>query len=122
MEQRRKYIAILRIEIDDLAEDIRALEENNRARLARGEITDYVLKENVALLEREAHGIAAVRDSLSSVRPEEYGSLDELIAALLRLLDDCVRRGGFDPVVSTLVARKLAKVARYVRSEIPASP
>ena len=119
MEQRRKYLEILRIEIDDLAEDIESLQNHYRDRSARGEITDYVLKENVAVLEREGHGIAAVRGCLRSLRPEDYGSLDEMIAALTGHLDDCLRRGEFEPVVRALVERKLAKVARYVRQELP---
>lgn len=120
MEQRRKFLEILRIEIEDLAGDIEALEEHYRKRSARGEITDYVLKENVAVLEREGHGVAAVRDCLAAVRPGDYGSLEEMIDAMRGRLDDCVRCGGFEPVVRTLVERKLAKVARYVRHDVAA--
>jgi hypothetical protein len=122
LEQRRKYLEILRIEVDDLAGDITALEDHTRERRARDEITDYVLKENVALLERESHGIAAVRACLASVQPGDYGSLDALIRGLEQRLDECIRAGAFDPVVRALVAPKLAKVARYVRGDVPAPP
>lgn len=119
MDDKHKYLEVLRIEIDDLGEDIRALQEHYRDRSARGEITDYVLKENVAVLERESHGIAAVRACVGDVRAEDYRSLDEMLAGLRERLDDRIRCGGFEPVVRRLVERKLVKVARYVRQDLP---
>lgn len=122
MEQRHKYLEILRIEVDDLAEDIKALQKHYHDRLARGEITDYVLRENVAVLEHESHGIAAVRACLEDLRPADYASLEDMIAAIGGRLDDRLRCGGFDPVVRLLVERKLAKVERYVRQDLPLRP
>jgi len=122
LAEKRRYLEILRIEIDDLAEDIRTLQEHYRGRSARGEITDYVLKENVALLEREIHGVAAVRACLEEVRAEDYAGLDEMLAAVRKRLDDRIRCGGFEPVVLRLVERKLAKVARYVRHDVRVPP
>ncbi len=118
MEQRRKFVEILRIELEDLAEDVKAMEDNTRGRAARGEITEYVLKENLAVLERERRGIAAARDCLAAVRPGDYGSLEEMIADMRSQLDDCIRCGHFEPVVRTLVERRLAKVARYVGQDV----
>ncbi len=113
MDQRRKYLEILRIEINDLSEDITALQDRYRGRGQKGEITDYVVMENVAVLEREIHGVATVRECLAHVRAEDYASLDEMLAAIRERLDE--RCGAFDPVVRRLVDRKLEKVTSYVR-------
>jgi hypothetical protein len=123
VDEKRKFLEVLRIEIDDLAEDVAALEALTRGRGATGEITDYVLRENVAVLERELRGVAAVRACLAAVRAEDYAALDDLLDALRLRLADRIRCGGFDPVVRSLVERKIAKVASYVRQHlVPASP
>ncbi len=122
MDEKRKFLEILRIEIDDLAEDIAALEEHTRGRGATGEITDYVLRENVAVLERERHGVAAVGACLAEVRAESYAALEDLLAGVRARLADRIKCGGFDPVVRALVERKIAKVASYVRQHLVRAP
>jgi hypothetical protein len=115
MDERRKCLAVLRIEINDLAEDIGLLLERTRERAARGEITEYVLRENVAVLERERHGVEAVAACLEGVEPQDYADLDRLIEALRARFASCLSDHGFDPVVGRLIERKVAKVAGYVR-------
>ena len=89
--------------------------QTTRGRSEKGEITDYVLMENVAVLEREIHGVATVRECLAHLRAEDYTSLDQMLAAIRERLDDRIRCGAFDPVVRRLVDRKIEKVALYVR-------
>jgi hypothetical protein len=115
MDERQKCLAVLRIEIGDLAEDIGALQERTRLRAAQGEITEYVLRENEAVLERERRGVSVVAASLEGVRAEDHADLDALVDALRERFKRCLTEGDYDPVVGRLLERKLAKVAGYVR-------
>jgi hypothetical protein len=117
MSQKQKYLDILRLEVEDLLEAIQLLESHYGERHAKGEITNYVLKENVALLDREIHGVRSFLEEIADVRAEDQQTLQDLVEDLETRLKKTIDRHAFDPVLYPLVDRKIRKVATYVEAE-----
>lgn len=109
-----KYLAVLRVELEDLEEDLTILKNLYDERDRRKEITHYTCLENVALVQEEIAGIADLVRSMEGIDPTRYSELDELISDIRRLSRQRVEESDFPKAVLTLVERKLDKVRRYV--------
>lgn len=114
MSRVTKYLAILRVELEDLEEDLTVLKNLYDERDRRREITHYTCLENVALVQEEISGIAEMVRDMESIDPSRYSGLEELVADLEELCRTRVRESDFPQAVLTLVQRKLEKVLRYV--------
>jgi hypothetical protein len=109
-----KFLEVLRIELEDLERDLDALIELYRARKDTHDITNYVYLENKGLLANELRCIANLLDSLYEVDATRYESVDAMIDDVERMIAERSETCAFPEVVSTLVARKIAKVRRFV--------
>jgi hypothetical protein len=108
-----KFRAVLVAELDDLVQDLKEAEELYRARYGSGELSGFVLKENTAVLEYEIAGVSAVRAALRAADiPKESASLCDWFKDLSRAT---IARNGFPEGIEAMMARKCAKVLRYVR-------
>ena len=114
MSRVTKYLAILRVELEDLEEDLTILKNLYSDRDKRGEITHYACMENVALVQEEISGIADMVRSMEEIDPDRYSGLEELVADLEKLCRRRIRESDFPQAVLSLVRRKLEKVLRYV--------
>ena len=114
MDDKGKYLEILKIELEDLAEDIKLLVDDYKTRRESGEITNYVLLENLALLTHEIHGAESFVNILRDMQPDDYASLDEMVAVIDSKMGDLIEHGGHDPLLHKMVKRKLAKLTAYV--------
>ncbi len=115
-EKLQKYLKVLRVELEDLEEDLKLMSDLYSQREEREEITDYVLNENLSLLKMEIAGIHKVVESIDEIAVEKYSSLDEMIDHIDSIFRERTRDAGFPDSVSELVKRKLLKVARYIQS------
>ncbi|KGE71441.1 hypothetical protein [Spirochaeta lutea] len=110
----KKLIGLLRLEFDDMEEDLRLMEEIALDRYKRAEITEYVLKENNALFESEIRGIQSMARLLDDPRWEGFD--DEQI--MLEQFDQAVRKYISDyllpPAIHGLLSRKMTKVRQFV--------
>ena len=114
MSRVSKYLAILRVELEDLEEDLTVLKSLYDERDKRGEITHYTCLENVALVQEEISGIADMVRSMETIDPNRYSGLDELVKDLEALCRRRIKESDFPEAVFSLVQRKLEKVLRYV--------
>lgn len=115
-EKLRKYVRVLRIELEDLAEDLNIMADLYAQRERRNEITDYVFLGNVSLLKSEMSGIETVIRSIDEVPVERFGSLDALVDYMDRLFRMRTMHAGYPEAVYSLVKRKLSKVSQYIQS------
>ena len=115
-EKLHKYVKVLRVELEDLAEDLKLMEELYGQREKRDEITDYVFLENVSLLQSEISGIESIIRSLEEIIVERYSSLDELVEEVDSHFRKRTKDSAYPEAVYSLVKRKLSKVARYIQS------
>ncbi len=114
--KKEKLIRILRIELEDLEDDIALLEETAEERREKHEITNYVLLENLALLKKESGCIQVLMDSIETLELDRYGSLEDAAAGLKEHFREMARENGFPGAVYRLVDRKIDKVVQYVQA------
>jgi hypothetical protein len=115
----KKFIQILKIELEESEQDLHFLEDLHKQREEAGEITQYVFRENMNLLKNE---ISSVREILYSVddmieNRDDYDSFVEMVDALKRKVKDKVDRSTNAEAVYDIVSRKIDKVLKYVQEE-----
>ena len=114
MQQKiHKYLEILKIELEDLINDVEFSENVLAKRLAEHEITEYVFLENIGLLKKEILGIEKVKNLLSE-SASDITSLEDLREVVEDYFHDKIRAAGLPNVVFLLVNRKLDKVSKYM--------
>ena len=114
LDDKAKYLEILKVGMQDVAEDIKLLVGDYETRRKAGEITNYVLLENLALLTHEIHGVESFLALVEEIQPDQYSSLDEMIADIDTKVGELIEHVGHDPVLYQIVRRKLTKLAVYV--------
>ena len=117
-ELRKKYLRILKIEFEDLREDIETVMANCTSQMEREEISRYVFLENMALFKTEILEIDKVARMLDDFNVEEYDTLDELIDDVEKRLRQRLKELGLPEAPMAMLRRKLEKVARYVRGDL----
>ena len=113
-ETRAKYLAILRLELDDLHEDIEALIRQTTKERESGNLTNYVFLENLALFKNELLGVDAFGKILEQTDPHAFATLDEMVDHLKTTFRARVKACGLAEVIELYVERKLVKVMQYV--------
>jgi hypothetical protein len=108
------FIKILEIELEDLEDDIQLIMADSEVRRNHQEITDYVYKENLALLKKEIFDVDGIRHKLKQLDPGDFGTPEEVIDLLLIELRNKVKRQIVPPVLLSMVERKFEKVNLYV--------
>lgn len=109
-----KFIGILRVELRDLQEDIEDLIEQTTKERERGNLTNYVFIQNLALFKNELLGVNAFGRILDELDVEPFGTLDELVDHLKSSFRARVKAAGLAEAINVYVERKVDKVRRYV--------
>lgn len=109
----RKYLEILKIELEDLVEDIEFNKDILTKRHEGREITEYVFMENIGLLKKEILGIEKVQKMLVE-SSKEINCVEDIRNNVENYFKDRIRSAGLPEVVFLLVNRKLEKVGRYM--------
>ena len=113
-EKIAKYIKILRIELEDLEEDLLLMAEIYHQREQKDEISDYVFLENLSLLQSEISGIDHIIQSLGDIDATAYSSIEEFVETVASAFKKKTADAGFPNSVNELVKRKLQKVTKYL--------
>ena len=115
--QKKKYIQILKIELDDLEADIELLMNECIQKGEKQQITKYVLLENLAVLKNEMSGIEHFKKILDEMNTDEYPDINNLVNEIDKKFKAYIERGGLVKAVYLMVERKLHKVLKYVKTE-----
>lgn len=111
-----RFGRILHIELEDLEDHIRELARNVEAKRDGNLISEYVCRENLAVLRNEAaclHNLLQTR-LLDGVLAES-ASVDDAVARLKQFLRAYINDCGFAECTLHYVCRKIDKVADYIR-------
>jgi len=100
----RKYLKILKLEIDDLIKAIEDGEALLAKRLEERKIRDFVFLENLSVFRMELMGFKTMEKELD-IKAESAKSVDEFIRKRVEEL-------GYPRAVYVLINRKLEKVAK----------
>lgn len=115
--QLRNFIEILKLELDDLQEDIHTLKKICAHKLKDGLITNYVHMENTALYDNELHAIISFRNILTETNTENFDSLDQLMLHLDKNFKSAMKSCGYAEAGHICIERKMLKVAKYVQGK-----
>jgi hypothetical protein len=107
------FLRIIEAELKDLAEDIQVVERKHRESYDRLKITQYVYRENTALLEKEHECLQALLKRIFLLKPSDYGDVDGLTQAIVQEAKAFVDCYEYPESVIAFVERKLRKVRRY---------
>ncbi len=113
-EIKKKYLQMLRIEIEDLREDIDLLVIEYDRLHENEQLSNYVFSENLTVIRRELLGVHAFFRLLDEINPDRFATLDDLIADLSDTFRGMVKKNGLPEVIESYVERKLLKVKEYV--------
>jgi hypothetical protein len=108
-----RYIKILKIELEDLEDDIQDGQVILRQKLEDHKITDYVFMENLSTFITELAGIKKMEKEIDSLAGQ-YETLDELVAYISGFVKKKVKDSGLPEVVYILIKRKLDKIYKYL--------
>jgi len=112
---KRKYLQILRIELEHLEQHIdQLISEHVASGQARTE-TEHVCLENVAVLQNEECGLHAFMRVLDNLDVDEYADIDALHAGIEEKFVQRVRECGFAEVALIYARKKMVKVRDYCR-------
>ena len=106
---------LLKLEFEDLQEDLRILEQVGYERFRRAEITEYVYKENHALFEEEIRGLKSIERLIEADQWEQFEDLDLFLAEFDQAVRQHIDTYQFPPAVHGIVSRKLKKVRDFLR-------
>jgi hypothetical protein len=115
---RAKFMKILKVELEDLLEDVDIAEHRIRERFTRREVSDYVFWQNDALFRGEVECLRLLLDRLQSFDCACYADLDALVKAIDAHVQDLVRDHERPEAVCRFVSRKMQKVRSYLESGI----
>lgn len=107
------YLNALKVELQDVIEDVEMMMDLCRKRQKSGEITNYVRWQNTALFTREIKGLAALSSALDTIDPGRYETQDEMVRDINQIFEEKILKYDFPPVINALAQRKLDKVSRY---------
>ncbi len=112
----RKFLEILKLELDDALEDFDALIGLYRQKNAEGHLTDYVLQQNVAFVETEKQALRDCRRALDKRDLCEDAVLEDLRDELEKEIDAIIHDHDLPAPAREYIRRKVDKVFRYVGS------
>jgi len=113
---KKTYLQILKIELEDLKEDINTLTEECKARKEHDEISSYVYMENLAVLNHEILDIERISEEIDELDLDQFPDVDALINHLICDIEQELAQHNLMEAVCDLVKRKIRKVGNYVKS------
>lgn len=114
IEKRKNYLNILRLELEDLHEDIDKLISECDSQKNDCRITNYVYMENLANLKNEILGLDVFSGIIDGTDPGRFNSLDEMIVSLKAAFSESMAEYGIINAIRLMVERKMEKVKKYV--------
>jgi len=108
------FMTILKLELDDLEEDLKQLVEEAEVLHDKKLISNYVYLENLAVIKHELFGINGIVKRFEQTDPDQFENLDDLISSLLAAMLQVKAIELLPEGIIHLVERKMEKVKGYV--------
>lgn len=112
----KKFFSILKIELEDTEEDIKALLSVYEHRRDAGEISNYVYQNNASVFRKELSSIAEIVRELDGDSQEAPGTLSEAETFLLDRIRQSSKDFDFPQAVLEICTRKIQKVKQFVKA------
>lgn len=106
-------LEMLIIELENLLEDIRTLEDQQKTRETRKEISNYVYLENTSLLKKELSSIQWLIGQLLEEHFEDVSDFSKFREKINQYLDQRQSNANMPGAVRALVNNKLEIIVKY---------
>ena len=117
IQKKKRFLQILRIELDDLRDDIDEMITQHQQVKDAGKISEHVYLENLSVFRNELLGIGTFDRIIDKINTGNDETLDEMIESVEQELKIEIKKYGLAPVVSIYIERKINKVRKYVDVE-----
>jgi len=108
-------VKVFRIELEEVENDVNSLMNYYSDRFSNHEITNYVLKENNALLSKEIASVKYLEKELEKWNSsEDFDSAEEAVESLKNFLKMKVKERGYPEFLNLVIDRIGKKVSRYL--------
>lgn len=116
LKKKNNYLAILKIELEDLKTDIELLIKKCCEDKEEDNISNYVFLENLTLFNNEILGVNAFNDIIDDFESKinEYTNVEEMIIKLKETFMDKMKEFGISKAIYLSILRKMDKVKSYV--------
>ncbi len=108
------FMRLLQVEILDLIEDIQAVDVVQRNLFETDKQSQYVFRENDALLKREIESLQSFSKMIDDIDTSVYKDTASLAEDLLRRSSDMVKRNEDPAAIFLFLKRKINKVLQYL--------
>lgn len=105
----------MKIELDDLKEDLELMIQSCEKDIQTGKITEHVYLANMTLFRNELLGVGDFTKILNHIDPETFADLDSMIDHIKSEFNKKIKTLGLAEAVNVCINRKLNKVRQYVR-------
>ncbi|MFQ3619536.1 MAG: hypothetical protein SNJ78_01190 [Spirochaetales bacterium] len=113
-----KFFLLLKLELEEIQQDLQSLLEIYRSYEQKHQITNYVLQENSSLIQAEIAALGSLKKLLDTcVHPEDFESLDDLVKEILAQFKEFITKKNYPLALYYLIERKVQKVVRYINIE-----
>lgn len=113
----KKFLKVLKIELEELEDELIMFGELHKQREQTGEITTYVFRENMNVIRNEISGLREIVKSVDGLVSTRYQSFEEMVEDLDRKIKTKIKESSYGEAAYELVKRKLQKVHTYIRNE-----
>ncbi len=117
-EKVSKFLKILKIELEDLEEDINTLAAMTEERRKENTLSEYVSLENITVLKQEFFGIKEVVQNLENYEVDPGMEFQNFVETLTAKMKDVIHKAAYPDAVFIYVERKIQKVAKYITSNV----
>jgi len=108
------FMRLMQVEILDLIEDIEAVEASHKQSFEADTVSQYVYRENNALLAREIHSLQKIAKLIDGLDSSVYADTASLADDLLVRSKELVRKNEDPEAVCLILDRKIDKVLQYL--------
>ncbi len=113
-QSKKHYLAIMKIELEDLKEDLELMIETCVQDKETDKITEHVYMANLTLFRNELLGVGDFMKILNHTNPDDYSDLDEMIQYLEIEYANRIKILGLAEAIHICIKRKLSKVKKYI--------
>lgn len=113
----KKFLKILKVELEELEDELLLFGEIHKQREQSGEITSYVFRENMNLIKDEISGLQEIIRSVDGLVSTKYRSFEEMVEDLDAKIKQKLQESKHEQASYELVKRKIQKVHQYIRDE-----
>lgn len=113
-EKKNMFLKILKVELEDLHDDIVIMIEENKNAKGKEEISNYVFLENLSVLNNEILGIDIISSSIKNTDSEKFATLNELIADIESRIHKAMRENHIIKGLFRLIEKRIKRAHDYV--------